>query len=135
MMQLDILRRQTPERVRQELWTGLLAYNLVRQSILQSAQASTHLPRQLSFAATLQMLANGWLVGAILPPTAQTRGNLAMLRMASGSSHIVANRQVDRNTRRSQSAGDFGVHRLESGRSGSRGDSREIPAHLCQITS
>ena len=29
MMQLDVLRRKNPARSRQELWTGLLAYNLV----------------------------------------------------------------------------------------------------------
>ena len=39
-MSLGILRRTRPEYVRQELWTGLLAYNLIRQSLLQSAQAS-----------------------------------------------------------------------------------------------
>ena len=41
-MQLDRLRRTRPERVRQELWTGLLAYNLIRQSLLQSALAQWH---------------------------------------------------------------------------------------------
>ena len=39
-MSLGILRRTRPEYVRQELWTGLLAYNLIRQSLLQSALAS-----------------------------------------------------------------------------------------------
>ena len=38
-MRLDRLRRTRPERVRQELGTGLLADNLIRQSLLQSALA------------------------------------------------------------------------------------------------
>ena len=41
-MRLDRLRRTRPERVRQELWTGLLADNLIRQSLLQSALAQWH---------------------------------------------------------------------------------------------
>ncbi len=65
-MDLGVLRRQTPESVRQELWTGLLAYNLVRQSLLQSAQASGCQPHQLSFASALQMLANTWVLAAVL---------------------------------------------------------------------
>lgn len=92
MLQLDVLRRTTPERVRQELWTGLLAYNLIRQSMLQSAQASDRLPHELSFTATLQMLANGWLVNAVLAPQTELRSLLARLRLANGHSHIVGNR-------------------------------------------
>jgi len=61
-MKLDVLRRTTPEWVRQELWTGILAYNLVRQSMLQSALGGELRPHQLSFAASLQMLANTWVV-------------------------------------------------------------------------
>ena len=32
-MQLDVLRCKTPPLVRQELWTGLLEYHLIRHSI------------------------------------------------------------------------------------------------------
>lgn len=92
MLQLDVLRRTTPERVRQELWTGLLAYNLIRQSMLQSALASDRLPHELSFTATLQMLANGWLVNAVLAPQTELRSLLARLRLAIGHSHMVGNR-------------------------------------------
>jgi hypothetical protein len=59
---LDILRCKTPERVRKELWTGLLAYNLIRQTILQSASESGLSPRQLSFTAALQSVAASWMV-------------------------------------------------------------------------
>jgi hypothetical protein len=92
-MSLDVLRRQTPEAVRQELWTALLAYNLVRQSMLQSALASGCQPQQLSFAASLQMLANTWLLAAV-PPLASVsaRERLVALRILNGHSHRVGNR-------------------------------------------
>jgi hypothetical protein len=92
-MKLDVLRRKTPAAVRQELWTGLLAYNLVRQSMLQSALAGECRPYQLSFAASLQMLANTWVL-ATVPPTVpvSTRERLIVLRILNGHAHRVANR-------------------------------------------
>jgi hypothetical protein len=59
---MDILRCKTPEMVRKEMWTSLLAYNLIRQTMLQSAQMSGHSPRRLSFAAAMQSIAASWLV-------------------------------------------------------------------------
>ena len=59
-MGLDVLRCQSPEMVRKEIWTGLLAYNLIRRTILQSAQATGKLPRQVSFTAALQKIAASW---------------------------------------------------------------------------
>lgn len=92
-MQLGVLRCQTPEMVRQELWTGLLAYNLIRQSLLQSAHADKRLPYQLSFAAALQMLANTWVLAAAPPlVSVSTRERLIALRILNGHSHRVAHR-------------------------------------------
>jgi hypothetical protein len=92
-MKLDILRRKTPAAVRQEIWTGLLAYNLVRQSMLQSALAGDCQPHQLSFAASLQMLTNAWVVSATSAATsAKSMERLAELRVLNGLSHRVANR-------------------------------------------
>ena len=94
-MSLGILRRKTPSAVRQELWTGLLAYRLVRQSLLQSAVASGRRPHQLSFASALQMLANTWTLAAIpahVIITASARERLIALRLLNGHSHRVANR-------------------------------------------
>ena len=92
-MKLDILRRTTPAWVRQELWTGLLAYNLVRQSMLQSALGKESLPHQLSFAASLQMLTNTWVIAATPSIiTTDTRGRLIALRILNGESHRVGNR-------------------------------------------
>jgi putative transposase len=57
---LDVLRCKSPEMVRRELWTGLLAYNLIRQSMLQAAVQAGLSPRQLSFTAALQKIAASW---------------------------------------------------------------------------
>ncbi len=56
VMQMDILRCQTPAMVEKEIAVHLLAYNLVRAVMAQAACAHNLLPRQLSFKATLQLL-------------------------------------------------------------------------------
>ncbi|MCH8252068.1 MAG: transposase, partial [Planctomycetes bacterium] len=61
-MGMDILRCKTPEMVRKEMWTCLLAYNLIRQTLLQSAQKAGVSPRALSFTAAVQSIAANWLV-------------------------------------------------------------------------
>jgi putative transposase len=65
-MGLDVLRAKTPEMVRKELWTGLLAYNLIRRTMLQAAHAAQLLPHQLSFTAALQTIAASWLMTLFL---------------------------------------------------------------------
>jgi Transposase DDE domain len=55
-MNMDILRCQTPEMVRKEIWAHLLAYNLVRQVMAQAAREHKVTPRQLSFTGALQTL-------------------------------------------------------------------------------
>jgi hypothetical protein len=59
-MGLDFLRCKSPEMVRKELWTGLLAYNLLRQVIAQSARRHGVSPRRVSFTAALQKVAAVW---------------------------------------------------------------------------
>jgi len=55
-MKMEILRCQTPEMVRKEIWAHLLAYNLVRKVMAQAAQEHDLTPRQLSFAGAMQTL-------------------------------------------------------------------------------
>jgi hypothetical protein len=55
-MQMDILRCKTPELVRKEIWTHLLAYNLIRTIMAQAAIAHHIDPRSISFKATIQTL-------------------------------------------------------------------------------
>lgn len=54
---MDVLRCQSPEMVRKELWAHLLAYNLIRTAMAQVADSSGRHPRELSVAGTVQALA------------------------------------------------------------------------------
>ena len=56
VMQMDILRCKSPEMIKKEVATHLLAYNLVRTVMAQAACCANIVPRQLSFKATLQVL-------------------------------------------------------------------------------
>lgn len=55
-LQMDVLRCKTPELVRKEIWTHVLAYNLIRTIIAQSAVRHGVSPRSISFKATMQVL-------------------------------------------------------------------------------
>jgi len=55
-LQMDILRCKTPELVRKELWTHILAYNLIRTIIAQAASKHGIEPRSISFKGTVQTL-------------------------------------------------------------------------------
>lgn len=56
VMQMDVLRCKTPAMVRKEIWTHLLAYNLIRGVMAQAAEANGKKPRQLSFKGALQTM-------------------------------------------------------------------------------
>jgi hypothetical protein len=55
-MQMDILRCKTPELVRKEIWTHILAYNLIRTIIAQAATEHSVEPRAISFKGAIQTL-------------------------------------------------------------------------------
>jgi len=55
-MQMDILRCKTPELVRKEIWTHVLAYNLIRTIIAQAAVKHNVEPRTISFKGAIQTL-------------------------------------------------------------------------------
>jgi hypothetical protein len=55
-MQMGELRGKTPEMVRKEIWTHVLAYNLIRTVMAQAAAGEGVSPREISFKATLQVL-------------------------------------------------------------------------------
>lgn len=52
------LKCKTPEMVRKELWTHLLAYNLIRTKMAEAAAAHDVLPRKLSFTSARNHLQN-----------------------------------------------------------------------------
>ncbi len=55
-LQMDVLRCKTPELVRKEIWTHILAYNLIRTIIAQAATKHSVDPRSISFKGAIQML-------------------------------------------------------------------------------
>ncbi len=55
-MQMDILRCKTPELVRKEVWTHILAYNLIRTMMAQAATKHNIEPRSISFKGAIQTL-------------------------------------------------------------------------------
>jgi hypothetical protein len=55
-LQVSMLRGQTPEMVRKEIWTHALAYNLIRTVMAQAAAGEVVPPRSISFKAALQVL-------------------------------------------------------------------------------
>jgi hypothetical protein len=55
-MQMDILRGKTPDMVHKEIWTHLLAYNLLRTVMAVAANENDIEPRQVSFKGAKQAL-------------------------------------------------------------------------------
>jgi hypothetical protein len=55
-MQMDVLRCKTPELVHKELYTHILAYNLIRSILAQAAHRHQLQPRTLSFKGAIQTL-------------------------------------------------------------------------------
>ena len=53
---MDVLRCKTPELVHKEIWTHLLAYNLIRAVMAQAASRHDLPPRDISFKGTIQTL-------------------------------------------------------------------------------
>jgi hypothetical protein len=56
VMRMDVLRCLTPEMVRKEIWTHLLAYNLLRNMLCAAAAESDRPVWTFSFKAGLQLL-------------------------------------------------------------------------------
>ena len=59
-LNLDHLRCKTPEMVRKEFWTTLLAYNLIRRIICAAATEHGQLPRRISFTRTCTTILTAW---------------------------------------------------------------------------
>lgn len=55
------VRCKSPEMVRRELWTTLLAYNLIRTTAAAAALLHGKQPRQISFTATCQYVLASWM--------------------------------------------------------------------------
>ena len=53
-MKMDILRCKTPDMVHKEIWTHLLAYNLLRTAMAVAANENDIEPREVSFKGAKQ---------------------------------------------------------------------------------
>ena len=84
---MDIIRAKTPAMVKTEIWSCLLAYNLIRMKMLQSCAANGRMPRTLSFTTTQQLLANNWLLASVM-----LTDELVTLGQQTSSSQVVGNR-------------------------------------------
>jgi hypothetical protein len=62
-LQMDVLRCQSPDRVRKEVWAHLLAYNAIRGLMAAAAHEAGLFPVQLSFKGAVQAVNAfaGWL--------------------------------------------------------------------------
>jgi len=89
-MGMDILRCKTPPMVRREIWAGLLAYNLIRRAMLQSAQGAGCSPRQLSFTAAMQTIVASWQV--IVLSSDSVAATLVQVELENFTDHRVGNR-------------------------------------------
>ena len=63
-----VLRSQSPEGIRQELWAILLIYNLIRLEMGQVAEEAKVEPYRVSFVAALRFIQDEWLWSAMASP-------------------------------------------------------------------
>ena len=89
-MQMDILRCKTPDMVRKEIWTHLLAYNLLRTVMAVAAHEHDIEPRKVSFKGANQALtAFGPKIEAAQP---KYRGTLIDVMLKTIAYHRVGDR-------------------------------------------
>lgn len=92
-MQMEVLRGKTPELVRKEVWTHVLAYNLIRTIIAQAASKHGKEPRSISFKGAIQTLEAFQPVIAIVGRRSQlVRTNLYEQLLDAIAMHQVADR-------------------------------------------
>jgi putative transposase len=87
---MDVLRCRTPAMVVKEIWTCLLAYNLIRQAMFQAARLSALSPRQISFTAAMQKIAASW--AAILVCDQERARTMIEVHLADLATHRIGDR-------------------------------------------
>jgi Transposase DDE domain len=92
-MQMRVLRCKTPELVRKELWTHILAYNLIRTIMAQAASKHGLEPRSISFKGAVQTLEAFQPVIALQGDgNAESRRSIHEQMLDAIASHRVADR-------------------------------------------
>ena len=80
VLEMDHLRCQTPERVRNEFYMHLVSYNLIRRLMAAAAWQAGRAPWTVSFKGTLQTLNNLLpLLGTSLPTRVWCRALLTAI--------------------------------------------------------
>ncbi len=69
----ETIRSRSPERVRQEIWGILLAFNLVRLEMERVADEAGVEPTRISFIRALHLICDEWLWSASASPGAIPR--------------------------------------------------------------
>ncbi len=87
-LNLDHLRCKSPDMIRREFWTTLLAYNMVRLVCAQAAFVHGKLPRQMSFTIACNTLLSQWL----MPPKESIRETLGQHNLFQIACNEVGNR-------------------------------------------
>jgi len=87
-LNLDHLRCKSPDMIRREFWTTLLAYNMVRLVCAQAAFVHDKLPRQMSFTIACNTLLSQWL----MPPRESIRETLGRHNLFQIACNEVGNR-------------------------------------------
>ena len=75
-----MLRCKTPEMVKKEIAVHLLAYNIIRGNLAQSAVLHDKIPRQLSFKSTTQLVSQASKQIAVLDVKELTYALLSLLK-------------------------------------------------------
>ena len=91
-LNLDHVRCQSPWMVSREVWTTLLAYNLIRTTAAAAAMLHNKQPRQISFTATCQYVLSCW--SHLASETQETRERVRYCQALLGqiANCVVANR-------------------------------------------
>lgn len=69
----ETIRSRSPERVRQEVWGILLAFNLVRLEMERVAEEAKVEPTRISFTTALRYIVDEWIFSASAAPGAIPR--------------------------------------------------------------
>jgi hypothetical protein len=89
-LRMDQLVCKTPAMVQRELWVHLLGYNLVRKVMAEAAWARGLSPRQLSFAAAVQILEQfRWL---LVGSSGTKQQEISLVVLLAVATHQVGNR-------------------------------------------
>lgn len=89
-MQMDVLRCKTPEMIHKEVWTHLLAYNLLRTVMAVAPNENEIEPREVSFKGAKQTVTS--FAPKIEAAESHQRAPLLDAKLKAIAYHLVRNR-------------------------------------------